>query len=83
MLNDLWEFNPSTGQWTWASGSNQILGKANYGALGVAAATNVPGARQSALSWTDSNGNFWLIGGLGLDSTGAHGGLNDLWSYTP
>jgi len=83
MLNDLWEFNPSTEQWTWVSGSNQILGTANYGALGVTATTNVPGARQSAVSWTDSSGNFWFFGGQGLDANGDFGSFNDLWEFSP
>jgi N-acetylneuraminic acid mutarotase len=83
LLNDLWEFNPSTQQWTWVSGSDQVLGKANYGALGVAAATNVPGARQWAVSWKDGSGNFWLFGGQGFDATGASGSLNDLWEFSP
>ena len=26
-----------------------------------------------------SSGNFWLFGGLGYDSTGTVGSLNDLW----
>jgi N-acetylneuraminic acid mutarotase len=82
-LNDLWEFNPATKQWTWVSGSNLVLGKANYGALGVTAATNVPGARSDAVSWKDSSGNFWLFGGWGLDSNGSFGSFNDLWEFNP
>ena len=39
-----------------------------YGTLGIAAAGNIPGARDSAATWTDSNGNFWLFGGEGADS---------------
>lgn len=83
LLNDLWEFNPSTQRWTWVSGSDQVLGKATYGALGVPAPTNVPGARQWAVSWRDGSGNFWLFGGQGLDTTGALGSFNDLWEFSP
>jgi hypothetical protein len=39
----------------------------------------VPGARQSAVVWTDTSGNVWLFGGDGDDSTGGAGVLNDLW----
>lgn len=81
-LNDLWEFSPSNQEWTWISGSNLILGKANYGTLGVAAASNVPGARSGAVSWRDSSGNFWLFGGQGLDSSGNLGSMNDLWEFS-
>jgi N-acetylneuraminic acid mutarotase len=83
LLNDLWEFNPSTKQWTWVSGSNTVLGKAVYGTLGVTAAANVPGARQWAMSWTDRNGNFWLFGGQGIDGNNDFGSFNDLWEYSP
>jgi len=30
--------------------------------------------------WTDLNGNLWLFGGQGFDSTG-NGTLNDLWEF--
>ncbi|MBW4039891.1 MAG: galactose oxidase [Acidobacteria bacterium] len=82
-LNDLWEFNPSTRQWTWISGSDKANAAGVYGTVATAAATNTPGARQRALSWTDSSGNFWLFGGLGYDSTGSENDLNDLWQYSP
>ncbi len=82
-LNDLWEFNPNTGEWTWMGGSNTTNQKGVYGTLGAAAPTNIPGARQYAMSWTDPSGNFWLFGGMGYDSTGASDILNDLWEYQP
>ena len=80
-LNDLWKYTPSTQQWAWVSGAKTINASGAYGTLGTGSTTNVPGARQSALSWTDSAGNFWLFGGYGYDSTGAIGSLNDLWRY--
>src|ERR1022692_4416583 len=54
-----------------------------YGTLGLPDAANVPGGRKRALSWTDSNGKFWLYGGYGIDSTGTWGDLNDLWKFDP
>jgi hypothetical protein len=53
-----------------------------YGVQGVAATGNIPGGRLSAVSWTDSSGNFWLFGGQAIDSTGAEGLLNELWKYS-
>ena len=50
-LNDLWKY--SAGQWTWMSGSNMPNQAGTYGAEGLAAASNVPGARWSAVSSTD------------------------------
>ena len=85
-LNDLWEFNPTTKMWTWVSGSNTVPGANGsqpgvYGTQGVPATTNVPGGRFGAVSWIDSNGNFWLFGGNGQDAP--NGFLNDLWEFSP
>ncbi len=83
-LNDLWKY--SAGQWTWVNGSNVIQEPGTYGTRGIAAPTNVPGARDSALGWTDAAGNFWLSGGFGFDSSlrshKSFGDLNDLWKYS-
>jgi len=82
-MNDLWMFSPASGNWTWQGGSNSAGARGTYGALGSASSTNVPGARSSPLFWTDMNGNFWLFGGIGVDSAGNNGVLNDLWEFTP
>jgi N-acetylneuraminic acid mutarotase len=81
-LNDLWQYTPSTGLWTWVSGSEARNAGAVYGTEGTAAGSNVPGARQSGSSWIDASGNLWLFGGYGYDSTGTLGNLNDLWKYS-
>jgi hypothetical protein len=80
-LNDLWEFNPSTKQWTWMSGSSTGDRSGNYGTLGVQAAGDIPGGRYYSPSWIDGGGNLWLFGGLGIDATGVTGYLNDVWEY--
>lgn len=80
-LNDLWKFNPSTGQWTWMSGSNTINGNATYGTKGTGSTLNVPGARAETSVWTDSSGYVWVFGGEGRDSSGTTGYLNDLWRF--
>ncbi len=82
-LNDLWQYTPSSGQWTWVLGESVANASAVYGTLGTAATTIVPGARQAASSWVDSSGNLWLYGGVGYDSSGGVGNLNDLWHYSP
>lgn len=79
-LNDLWEYDPSTGYWTWEGGSSSVDAKGTYGTKGQAAATNIAGARYDAVAWTDAGGNVWLFGGSGYDATGNSGYLNDLWS---
>ena len=82
-LGDLWKFTVSSGQWTWMGGSNTAAHSGIYGTMGTAAATNMPGARSAACQWTDKAGNFWLFGGIGYDSAGTNGFLNDLWEYKP
>ena len=82
----LWA-NGAAGQtsgWVWLGGSDTVNGSlvGTYGTQGTAATTNVPGGRTNAISWTDSHGDFWLFGGLGYDSTGNYGYLNDLWKYS-
>ncbi len=90
-LNDLWKYTPGAngtiGAWTWVAGADTVpvgSGVAGiYGTLGTAAATNYPGGRDAAMSWVDSAGSIWMFGGLGIDSTGAFGFMNDLWKYQP
>jgi Galactose oxidase, central domain len=52
-LNDLWEYNPTSGTWTWQSGSNTT----------DAQTLHVPPPRSYASAWTDSSGKLWLFGG--------------------
>ncbi len=94
-LNDLWEFSPTTRQWAWQGGSATIASctpplvsltcgnTGVYGSEGVADAANTPGGRDSAMSWTDANGNLWLQGGEGYDGLGQYGDLNDQWMIAP
>lgn len=80
-LNDLWKY--SAGQWTWMGGSAVASHNGVYGTQGVAAADNVPGARNFAVAWVDSSDNAWLFGGLGYDGSSASVGmLSDLWKYS-
>jgi len=79
-LNDLWKYDGST--WTWVSGSNQTEQAGVYGTLGTAVSGSIPGARYQAVSWLDASGNVWILGGLGIDSTGTRGRLGDLWKYS-
>jgi hypothetical protein len=75
-FNDLWEY--TGGQWTWVGGPNVTNQMGSYGILGTASTTNIPGARDGAVSWTDSSGHFWLLGGE--DNAGNL--YNDLWKYS-
>jgi uncharacterized repeat protein (TIGR03803 family) len=82
-LNDIWEFNPASGQWAWMGGSSTGVCQGTYGTLGTPASGNTPGARVGSSSWTDSSGNLWLFGGNGCDSNDEFGSLNDIWEFNP
>jgi hypothetical protein len=93
VLNDLWEYNATTKQWTWVSGSNTADQNGVYGTQGTsnivlnASSTNMPGSRWGAAGWVDpdSSGgtNLFLFGGFGYGSksTEPTGFLNDVWEY--
>jgi hypothetical protein len=78
-LNDLWQYDISTGYWTWVSGlttSAASDGGQVYGILGVAAAGNTPAGHYSASTWKASDGSLWLYG-LGYND------VTDLWKFDP
>lgn len=81
VLNDLWKYETSTGNWAWMGGSNAVNRPGTYGTLGEAISSNIPGARSGGCSWVDSSGNLWLFGGYGYDAKGKKGRLNDMWKY--
>lgn len=86
LLNDLWQYNIATQQWTWMSGGGatglaQQIGV--YGTQQVPAAGFYPGSRWGSSGWSDSNGNLWFFGGWGYASSLAQstGFLDDVWEY--
>jgi N-acetylneuraminic acid mutarotase len=92
ILNDLWEFNPSTNMWAWMGGSSTLnctpppQSLCNqpgvYGTLGVPATGNIPGSRIDSFNWKDGNGNLWMFGGAGYDANNWNY-LTDLWEFSP
>jgi N-acetylneuraminic acid mutarotase len=79
--SDFWTYSPTSGEWTWAGGSNTPNAGGVYGTQRAGLAGNQPGARVAATSWKDSAGNFWLFGGYGYAEPNYVGNLNDLWEY--
>jgi N-acetylneuraminic acid mutarotase len=81
-LNDLWEYDPSTGLWKHISGSNVVNQTGTYGTKGTGSSSNIPGGRYYGPSGAsvDKNGIVYLFGSYGYASSGG-GYLNDLWSY--
>jgi hypothetical protein len=78
--DELWRYDPITGQWTWLSGNDNNK-YAIFGTQGISASTNSPGALSGAISWVHNN-KLYLYGGTGYDST-SNGDLNDIWEYNP
>jgi N-acetylneuraminic acid mutarotase len=70
LLNDLWKFVPSTGEWLQPAAS-------------ATPATASPPPRMSATSWVDADGDLWLFGGTALAPAGEAFTLADLWRYSP
>jgi N-acetylneuraminic acid mutarotase len=82
LLNDVWEYNLTTQQWRFLKGSFLINGNPTYGALGVVAGSNVPGARRGSGAWS-AGGKMFVFGGFGRIAGGTTGHLQDLWEYDP
>ena len=92
-LNDLWVYTPNStagqpGTWTWIKGSNTGAANGVYGDELRPYKTYeiwTPGGRSNATHWVDGNGQLWLFGGVGYDSTSTTGNgyLNDMWRYLP
>ncbi len=79
MMNDLWNYNPSTNEWTWVSGSQTTFIAPTHGTINVSAPSNNPGGRIGALTWVDqSNDILWLFGGESYSD----GYMSDLWKFT-
>jgi len=79
-LSDLWKYNISTNQWTWVNGDNTNNVVPVHGSRGIASVNNNPGGRETSVSFTDTAGNFWLLGGL-IRTQSGYGAGNDLWKY--
>jgi hypothetical protein len=92
-LNDTWVYTPNStavnpGTWVWVKGSNTGSQNGIYGDETRPYKTYelwTPGGRSNATHWVDGNGQLWLFGGEGYDSTSTNGNgyLNDLWRYLP
>jgi N-acetylneuraminic acid mutarotase len=82
-MNDLWKYSPTSNEWTWIKGDDQMAQNGTYGIQGVTASANTPGSRSAATSWVDNSDNLWMFGGLGIaDNTQSYGEMNDLWKFS-
>ncbi len=82
-MNDLWQYDPLTGNWTWLSGANAPGQTGLFTTYGVAEAGNRMGARVLASAWAH-NDLFYFWGGAGLPVNNAYNAANnDIWTYQP
>lgn len=88
LLSDIWYFELKTSLWTWKGGSNKGEGKGVYKTQGEQSSESIPGSRCEAVVWYSAEMNseerrerrfFYLFGGIGHDSKGQDGYLNDIW----
>jgi hypothetical protein len=89
-LNDVWEYQQSSGQWIWWKGSSDVNQAGSYplqfsAPLGTPFVLNTPGSRRGMAFWPqqDTGHYFWVFGGEGYDATGQSGYMNDTWDYLP
>jgi hypothetical protein len=87
-LNDLWKYTPTTNQWTWMHGDTTIFVNGIYqsipivfGNKGKEAASNTPGPIESSSSWTDKNGDLWLMGGFSLNTLWRYNRKTNRWAW--
>ncbi len=81
LLNELWKYTISNGQWTWVKGSSTPNNYGSYGTLGQASSSSNPGGRDNNVSYAfDATGNIWLMGGYGYGANSS-GSMNDLWRF--
>lgn len=71
-LNDLWEYDQTAAQWTWMGGASDV----------ATAQSATPAGRAAAAGWIDGSGNFWFLGGYGVENASS-GELNDFWEAVP
>jgi len=79
VLDDLWQYNVSTNEWTWMKGNIASNIVAAYGTHGISDSLNTPGSRRAYAHWLDTLGNFWFFGGV--DDFNRK--YSDLWKYSP
>jgi N-acetylneuraminic acid mutarotase len=97
-LNDLWQFDPATRQWTWIDGpsiqpcsqtTNYCSTPATFGVQGTPDPANTPGGRTISGGWLDLKGNLRLFGGdyfFGIQIASElvlDASMDDSWVYQP
>jgi gliding motility-associated-like protein len=77
--NELWEYNMSTGFWTWHGGGATPGAYYYYGTKGVASSSNWPPGNDATTSKWVKGKKCYFVGGL--DQQPSNGILSELWEY--
>jgi len=78
--DDLWKYDVSSNMWTWISGTNNAGDTGSFSSFCDTGASNLPGFRyENRTCWTDSCGNFWMMGGM----RSGFAMFEDFWEYNP
>jgi hypothetical protein len=65
-VNDLWQFNIATGQWSFISGDTSVIAPSKFGAMGIPSLSNAPAARQyHGMISSPIMNSIFLFGGRG------------------
>src|SRR5690554_1724669 len=68
IVNDIWEWDPTSCRWRWLSGEKGVPTEGQRGAKGKSNVGNILGSRHSGSTAVDSQGSLWLFGGLNYSS---------------
>jgi len=79
VMNDLWNYNVYSNEWTLINGNSLLSQHGSYGIKYVSNSTNIPSSRLGSIGWKDLNGNLWMFGGQNY--TGYR--CNDMWRFVP
>ena len=80
LLSDLWLYSTKQNLWAWMGGLDASEGKPTYGKKGQPDISNLPGPRESGVSFTWGD-RLWMFGGEGHDKYQRDGLLSDIWAY--
>ncbi len=75
-MADMWQYDITTNQWAWMTGSHFINDAGSSGAICVSSLNYHPSARtENRMTWVDKCGNFWMFSGTNYNDE------NYMWTY--
>ena len=81
---DVWRLDPSSGEWTWMSGSANANPPVSTGTECVQSSTNDPGKRLASPTWQTTDGRMWTFGLVSSSGVPQYNySRNDMWTFCP